>query len=226
MTPPVYPNLTIIAPIWGETYWDKWGEEWLAQMVALDPQPEQWVAIVDRKRDNLPRHWNQVVKPDVSHATWFNHGVANTTTEWVMACGIDDGMPADALDGLVLDGDVVVGPLLASDGKVYQPTAEKYETILEASWYPMTGWSVYRTEIARKYPLRGVVWDDWHLWFEYRQNDVNAKFDTKIRQHYRHHANQVSRASGQIHRERIEQMRVWAKEKRIIPGIGFPPELQ
>ena len=216
----------MIVPIWGDTYWNNWGKGWLAQMVALNPQPAVWLAVVDRPRDELPEHWRQIVDPNISHATWFNFGVAYTDTEWVMACGIDDGMPPDALTDLMLEGDVVVGPLLASDGNVYQPTAEKYETILDADWYPMTGWSVYRTSIARKYPLRGLVWDDWHLWFEYRQNDVDARFDTKIRQHYRHHSKQVSRNSNPIHRQRIEQMRVWAKEKRIIPGVGFPPELK
>jgi len=219
-------EVTICSPLWGD-YWERWGKpKWLPQMLALDPQPYEFLIIADKPIDGLGNRFRVVVEPEVNQDTWFSFAAKHMKTQLMIGCGLDDGMPVDSLKDLVFGGDITLGPLLGSDGKIYQPTQQGWENIYEEEWFPLTGWALWSLSMLERIKFREVAcWSDWIYFLECRAAGIHLTFDTKVRSYYTHHTEQYSRNPAPHSFDDIALMKRLAKKGGIIPGTCWPPEV-
>ena len=225
MEPVVPSDVTICAPLWGD-YWERWGEpKWLPQMLALNPQPYEFLILSDKPVDGLNKPFRVVVEPEVCQRTWLGLCSKHVRTRLMMGCAMDDGMPPDALQDLVFGGDITFGPMIASDGKTYTPTQQGWDNFYDEPWYPLSGWWLCPPSLFERIKIREVeAWDDWIYFLECKSAGIKPTFDTKVRNFYTHHADQYSRNRPKNAIDIINQMKQIARKGGIIPGTCWPPE--
>ena len=225
MEPVVPSDVTICAPLWGD-YWERWGQpKWLPQMLALNPQPYEFLILSDKPVDGLNKPFRVVVEPEVCQRTWLGLCSKHVRTRLMMGCGMDDGMPPDALQDLVFGGDITFGPMIASDGKTYTPTQQGWDNFYDEPWYPLSGWWLCPPSLFERIKMREVeAWDDWIYFLECKSAGIKPTFDTKVRNFYTHHADQYSRNRPKNAIDIINQMKQIARKGGIIPGTCWPPE--
>jgi hypothetical protein len=225
MEPVVPSDVTICAPLWGD-YWERWGEpKWLPQMLALNPQPYEFLILSDKPVDGLNKPFRVVVEPEVCQRTWLGLCSKHVRTRLMMGCGMDDGMPPDALQDLVFGGDITFGPIIASDGQTYTPTQQGWDNFYDEPWYPLSGWWLCPPSLFERIKMREVeAWDDWIYFLECKSAGIKPTFDTKVRNFYTHHADQYSRNRPKNAIDIINQMKQIARKGGIIPGTCWPPE--
>ena len=225
MEPVVPSDVTICSPLWGD-YWERWGQpKWLPQMLALNPQPYEFLILSDKPVDGLSKPFRVVVEPEVCQRTWLGLCSKHVTTRLIMGCGMDDGMPPDALQDLVFGGDITFGPLIASDGQTYTPTQQGWDNFYDEPWYPLSGWWLCPPSLFERIKIREVeTWDDWIYFLECKSAGIKPTFDTKVRNFYTHHADQYSRNRPKNAIDIINQMKQIARKGGIIPGTCWPPE--
>jgi len=220
-------EVTVCSPLWGD-YWRRWGKpKWLPQMLALDPQPHEFLIISDKPVDGLGDGFRVVVEPEISQKTWLSFCAKHVRTRLMMGCGMDDGMPVDALRDLVFGGDITFGPLLGSDGNLYTPTRQGWDNIFDEPWFPLTGWWLCPPSLFERIKMRDAdAWDDWIFFLECKAAGIEPTFDTKVRNLYTHHPEQYSRNRPRNSMEQINLMKTLARKGGIIPGTCWPPQIR
>jgi hypothetical protein len=207
-----------------QEYWDKWGKQWLAVVTAFDPQPNEILLVSDVKAE-LPENIRQI--PAVEPFIWesFNHGMREATSDYVGFLGLDDVMPADAFQDLVLEGDVLVSSYIDSKKDIHTPTKERWINCLNDNWFTLDGYRIVHRDIAHLIPHRPIPWADWVASLEYYQHCLDVRFEDRVRYFYNLHDGQQSipanyeQAVQQI--ALVKQM-IW--DGGIKPGSCFPPE--
>ena len=222
------PNLTCVVFSWG-SHFDKYGQDFMKCVVAVDPQPTEFLFLTDKLREDLPNNFRQVLLPDIGFNNWMRYPLEHIKTDWWCTLGLDDLVPVDGFSDLVFDGEIVVSASMDSDGVVHTPTREGYDSMFEQREFQMQGWWMAKVGLFERIPSRPVVWEDWIQWFEFKMHDVDVRFDLKIRQFYRLHNEQRSnvlikeKANDAI--DNINLMRKLARQGKVKPGAVWPPEL-
>lgn len=216
-------EVTVFSAVWGD-YWDKWGKpKWLPYMEALNPQPGAFLVVTDKPID-APSWVTQLVKPDVGINNLVEYALPNLPTALGFACMMDDGMPINALGQLVFGGDITIGPVRGSDGKIYRPSKEGFDNILNEESFPCTGWNLMSPTFLDKVLYRTVpCFNDWILFIEARVANVEVCFDHWVRQFYTHHPQQYSRNPPPTWRDDINLMKDLARSGKIVRGKEWPP---
>jgi len=216
-------EVTVFSAVWGD-YWEKWGKpKWLPYMEALSPQPGAFLVVTDKPID-APSWVAQLVKPDVGMNNLVEYALLNLPTPLGFACMMDDGMPIDALGQLMFGGDITIGPVRGSDGKIYAPSKEGFDNILNEESFPCTGWNLVSPSLLDKVLYRAApCFNDWILFIEARVAGVEVCFDYWVRQFYTHHPQQYSRNPPPTWRDDINLMKDLARNSKIVRGKEFPP---
>lgn len=225
-------SLTLITTCWGD-YWDRFGSKWLEIVTNLNPQPAE-IMFVSREDIELPEMPNltHLIDKNLGPANWYTGYARYASCEWVTMFTLDDQMPLNGFTNLKLEGDVVIGPCRnIGDSTFHQcdihvPTVESYEKILELDYYPLTGWAMFRKEVLVKIPSRPIDFEDWALFMEFRQHNVDVRADNAIRNFYFHHADQRSKNPDPGTLANIQYLRDLLPTGRVIPGAEWPPRLR
>ena len=222
------PDLTCVVVSWG-SHFDKYGKDFIENVVALDPQPAEFLFLTDKLREGLPNNFRQVLLPDVGFDNWFQYPLDYVKTGWWCGLGLDDLMPVDGFRDLVFDGDIVLSAWMDSNGVVHTPTKERYDSMFEQATYQMQGWWMAKVELDKRIPKRPVVWEDWIQWFEFKMHEVDVRFDPQIRHFYRlhneQHSNILVKEKVDDAKANIDLMRKLAQQGNVKPGAVWPPEL-
>lgn len=222
------PNLTCVVFSWG-SHFDKYGQDFVKSVVAVDPQPTEFLFLTDKLREGLPNNFRQVLLPDIGFDNWSQHPLEHIKTDWWCSWGLDDLMPVDGFSDLVFDGEIVVSASMDSNGVVHTPTREGYDSMFEQKTYQMQGWWMAKVELSKRIPSRPVVWEDWIQWFEFKMHDVDVRFDSKIRHFYclhdEQHSNILVKEKVDDAKANIELMRKLVQQGNVKPGAVWPPEL-
>jgi hypothetical protein len=177
-------DLTCVVFSWG-SWFDKYRESFIANVIAVDPQPTEFLFLTDKLQEGLPDNFRQVLVPDIDIHNRYGYALEHTRTGWWCCLGLDDLMPADGYRDLIFEGDIVISAWMDSNGTVHTPTKERYDAMFEQRTYQMQGWWMARVGLDKRIPKRPIVWEDWAQWFEFKMHDVDVRFDSKIRQFYR-----------------------------------------
>ena len=63
-------DLTCVVVSWG-SWFDKYRESFIANVVAVDPQPTEFLFLTDKLQEGLPDNFRQVLVPDIDiHNRW------------------------------------------------------------------------------------------------------------------------------------------------------------
>jgi hypothetical protein len=223
-------SLTLITTCWGD-YWNRFGSKWLENVTLLNPQPAE-ILFISREDIELPDMPNltHLIDETLGPDNWYTGYVRFAKYDWVTMFTLDDQMPLNGLKNLNLEGDVVVGPCMnLGDFQYHQCHIHQpgnYKEILELDFYPLTGWAMFKKEILLKIPSRPIDWEDWALFLEFRQHNVDVRIDNKIRNYYVHHAGQRSKNVSSDAKEKIFYLKQLLPTGRVIPGAEWPPRLR
>ena len=218
-------DLTCVIVSWG-SWFDEYRESFIANVVAVDPQPTEFLFLTDKLQEGLPDNFRQVLVPDIDIHNRWRYALEHTRTGWWCCLGLDDLMPADGYRDLVFEGDIVISAWMDSNGIVHTPTKERYDAMFDQRTYQMQGWWMARVGLDKRIPKRPIVWEDWVQWFEFKMHDIDVRFDSKIRQFYGVHNKQFSNVgNSQNAMARINLMRTLAQQGNVKPGAVWPPEL-
>jgi hypothetical protein len=225
-------SLTVITTCWGD-YWEKYGKKWLEIVTNLDPQPAE-ILFVSRDDIDLPDLPNltHIIDKNLGPANWYTGYVRFASKEWVTMFTLDDQMPLNGFANLKLEGDVVIGPCRnIGDSRyhmvdIHMPSLESYDKIFEYEHYPLTGWAIFKREILLKIPSRPIDWEDWALFLELRQHNVDVRIDPTIRNYYFHHENQRSKNINKDTPFQIYYLKQVLPSGRVIPAAEWPPRFQ
>jgi hypothetical protein len=155
----------------------------------------------------------------------YNALVDEAKGEWLVPLMLDDTMPSDALDGLILDCDVECSVAIDSNNQLMIPSLERYMNILDEDWFPLTGFPIMTKQVAQKYPYRPVYWADWVATIEWFAAGVTVRISDKVRYNYTLSKNQRSRPRNpQEAFEQIELMKQMVRGCGVKPGSCWPPE--
>lgn len=212
------PGVTLVTACWNG-YWDRYGKQWVESVQQLNTAPDEILVATDRPIC-LPDGWKQkpAVKPYVFDA--WNDVIGSASNEWVAFLSMDDLLPVDALDNLVLGGDVVVCGMKDSVGNVSVPDPARYENIFTDPGYPLTGWLIYRRDFHVRHPFRRTNYTDWVAALEYRHHNADIRFDPTIRYLYSIHPEQLSAVSGI---KQVDFMKQLLTCHSVVPGPEWPP---
>jgi len=220
----VVEGLSIVVAVSAE-YWDRFGEGWTASVLALDPKPEQ-VFIASEVPLVLPEGWLQVraVQPLIWDA--FTQVISESPTPYAMLVNIDDRLPTDALDDLVLAGDIICSAMIDTDGVVSVPSQNRYNNIVNAFWYPLMGSIIFHRSVLQRIPFRPTVWMDWIAAFEYKAHNLDVRFNKKIRYIYNIEGDRISNPANpsEAHTQ-VAIMRNMVRHGMPQPGNVWPPML-
>jgi hypothetical protein len=217
-------NLTLIGASWGAEYFERWGDRWLASILALDPAPAQIVVATDRELP-LPSHFKQVRAEQPYHWEAFNGAARAVETEWLCGLALDDTLPPDALQDIDMSGDVEASWALDSNGTLMKPRQEKWMNILNEDWYPLSGYQIIKRDVFLAFPYRPIEWPDWVQALEWRDAGIQVRFTERVRQNYTLHADQHSRVRNyEVAMARIRMAKQMIMTRGMKPGNCWPPE--
>ena len=217
-------GLSIVVAVSTE-YWGRFGDGWTQSVLALEPKPEH-VFIASEEPLVLPEGWLQVqaVKPLIWDA--FTQVISQSPTTYAMLVNIDDRLPTDALDDLVLEGDIICSAMIDTEGVVSVPCQKRYENIVNAYWYPLMGSIIFHREVLNKIPFRPTVWMDWIAAFEYKAHKLDIRFNKKIRYIYNIEGQRLSNpADPSAALSQVAIMRNMVRHGMPQPGNVWPPVL-
>ena len=217
-------DLTCVIWSWG-SWFDKYGDDFIKNVSAADPQPAEFLFITDKNQEGLPLNFKQVIIPDIDYYNRWQYSLEHIKTNWWCALGLDDLIPSDAFKDLIFEGDIVMSAWVDSNNFIHTPTKERYEQIFENTSFQMQGWWMAKVELDKRIPKRLVVFEDWIQWYEFRMHNVDVRFDTKIRMTYVLHKSQHSNINSDASAiARVDLMRTLCQQQNVIPGTCWPPE--
>lgn len=216
-------DVCLVGFCWGD-FWGRYGKQWVENLQALETQPERFLLFTDKPVD-LPAGWDQQITEQRTIWDFTNHDQVQCETKYAAGLMMDDMMPADALNDLVLGSDIIVSGHRDTLGNVNIPTRERYENCLDEPWYPLSGYHIYRTDLFKDIPLRPVDWCDWIAMFEWYQHGLTLHFDGRVRQLYTIRDGQYSQPKNPKQaRANINLMRDLIRSGGVKPGAVWPPQ--
>jgi len=177
-------TITAGACVWGDVYWERFGERWLASVFATDPKPDAIMILSDRPLV-VPAGVRVEVTDAKGCAAWNNFAQLCETT-WIGATGIDDEFTVDAFADLDSDRDAISFGCQQrgeSNDLAFPAGEAEYSKMYDLPNNPMNGGQFWRTSSLLEIPIRaGYIYCDEVLWAEWAYFGMKIKFENRVRQ--------------------------------------------
>ena len=167
----------------GDVYWPRFGQRFLASIERADPQPDQIVIVSDRPLD-VPSWVELVVVAEGRRFLMYNDLAQHCRCDWLMPVAIDDEYTVDAFVPVESDADVICFPGQQAGGASWIAMTTD-PNALASAWNapnnPINGGVIWRTSTLREIPMRDYIYHDEVLWAEWSYFGKKLHLDSRVR---------------------------------------------
>ena len=175
-------SVTLGVVNWGETYWPRFGERWLASITRCDPQPDQVMIATDKPLEGLPNNVRQIIY-EGGFLGW-NLLAEHCGTEWLFGSGVDDELRVDSFAGIEAEEDAIAfgcQQLGETNAVAFPSGRDAYEVSWQLGFNPMNGGQIFRASALVEIPFRNYIYSDEVLFAEWSYFGKKIKFENRIR---------------------------------------------
>lgn len=167
---------------WGDVYWPRFGERWLASVLRTDPQPNRIMIATDKPIEGLPHQITQIIYE--GGFMGMNLLARSCGTDWLFFTGLDDELMSDAFAGIHGDEDAISFACQQAGqttNVAYPPAAVQYEVCWQLPHNPMNGGYIYRCSALNEIPVRDYIYSDEVMFAEWAYFGKRIKFENRVR---------------------------------------------
>jgi hypothetical protein len=167
----------------GDVYWPRFSERWLASIERADPQPDQVLLVSDRLVNVPPWVELVVVKPGRGFMM-INDLAEHCRCDWLPMSGLDDEYTVDAFMPIESDADAVFFPCQQvgeSNALAQWSGVDAFNVTWQLPNNPQNGGVAYKISSLREVPVRDYIYADEVQWAEWSYFGLKAEFDPRVR---------------------------------------------
>lgn len=175
-------TVTLAAVNWGDVYWPRFGERWLASLLRCNPAPDRIYIATDKLIEGLPEQVTQIISD--GRFLGLNEIARQCGTTWLLFTGLDDELPPDAFADIHGDEDAITfGCQQAGESTAlaFPAGEDAYRICWQLGYNPMNGGAIYRCSSVMEIPFRDYIYFDEVFWAEWAYFGKRVKFDNRVR---------------------------------------------
>lgn len=175
-------TVTLGALNWGDRYWSRFGERFLASVARCNPQPDRIIIATDKPLEGLPQNITQLVYE--GGFMGINLIARDCGTDWLFFSGIDDELLPDAFADINGTEDAIgfAGQQAGETNTIaYPPPPGLFEICYDLPNNPMNGGYIFRCSTLMEIPFREYIYPDEVLFAEWAYFGKKVKLDYRVR---------------------------------------------
>lgn len=205
---------------WGDVYWSRFGERWLAAIVSCDPQPDQVMIATDKPIEGLPKNVRQVVYE--GGFLGVNLLAELCGTKWLFFSGLDDEVLPHSFREIEGEEDAIAFGCQQTGqttALAFAAGRDAYEVCWQLPYNPMNGGYIFRSQSLVDIPFRDYIYADEVLFAEWAYFGKKVKFENRVRMLWNRWNGSVSWPANRAGEQQAQEFKARLRAGLIQKGV-------